>query len=139
MLDYPDFFKVGVATVPPGGMHNVYPCEEWYAYQGVPVYSDGSHLRPRPDEVPQNWKAIDMRQKAGSLKGKLLIIMAELDENVPPGSTNQFLHALLKADKDFDLVYLTGSAHTTQFPRYNTRRTNDYLVRNLMGAEPPPR
>jgi dipeptidyl aminopeptidase/acylaminoacyl peptidase len=137
MLDYPDFFKVGVATVPPGGMHNVYPCEEWYAYQGVPVYSDGSHLRPRPDEVPENWNAIDMRQKAGSLKGKLLIIMAELDENVPPGSTNQFLHALLKADKDFDLVYLTGSAHTTQFPRYNTRRTNDYLVRNLMGAEPP--
>jgi dipeptidyl aminopeptidase/acylaminoacyl peptidase len=137
MLNFPDFFKVGVAQVPPGGMHNVYPCEEWYAYQGPPVYSDGSHLRPKPDEVPENWKAIDMRQKAASLKGHLLILMAELDENVPPGSTNQFLDALIKADKDFDLVYLMGAGHATQFAAYTIRRTDDYLVRYLMGASPP--
>jgi dipeptidyl-peptidase 4 len=139
MLDYPEFFKVGVADVPPGGIHNVYICEEWYAYQGPPVYSNGSHLRPKPDEVPENWKSIDMRQKAANLKGKLLVIMGDLDENVPPGSTNQFLYALIKADKDFDLIYLPGAAHATQFPAYTTRRTDDYLVRHLMGAEPPPR
>lgn len=139
MLDFPDFFKVGVAHIPPGGMHSVYPCEEWFAYQGVPVYSDGSHLRPKPDEVPENWKVIDMRQKAANLKGHLLILMGELDENVPPGSTNQFLDALIKADKDFDLVYLLGAAHRTQFPAYTTRRTDDYLVRYLMGATPPTR
>jgi dipeptidyl aminopeptidase/acylaminoacyl peptidase len=139
MLDYPYFFKVGVADVPPGGMHNVYPCEEWYAYQGPPTYSDGTHLRPKPNEVPENWKRIDMRQKAANLKGHLLVIMAELDENVLPGSTNQFLYALMKADKDFDLIYLPGAAHATQFPNYTSRRTEDYLVRHLMGAEPPPR
>lgn len=138
MLDYPDFFKVGVADVPPGGMHNVYQCEEWYGYQGPPVYSNGTHFRPKPNEVPENWKRIDMRQKAANLKGHLLVIMAELDENVPPGSTNQFLNALLKADKDFDLIYLPGAAHATQFADYTTRRTYDYLVRHLMGAEPPP-
>lgn len=138
MLDYPDFFKVGVADVPPGGMHNVYQCEEWYGYQGPPVYSNGTHFRPKPNEVPENWKRIDMRQKAAKLKGHLLVIMAELDENVPPGSTNQFLNALLKADKDFDLIYLPGAAHATQFADYTTRRTDDYLVRHLMGAEPPP-
>jgi dipeptidyl-peptidase-4 len=103
------------------------------------VYSNGSHLRPKPDEVPENWKSIDLRQKAANLKGNLLVIMGELDENVPPGSTNQFLYALIKADKDFDLIYLPGAAHATQFPSYTTRRTNDYLVRHLMGAEPPPR
>jgi dipeptidyl-peptidase-4 len=138
MLDFPDFFKVGVAEVPPGGMHNVYPCEEWYAYQGPPVYSDGSHIRPKPNEVPENWKAIDMRQKAANLKGHLLILMAELDENVPPGSPQQFLEALIKANKDFDLVYLMGAGHATQFAPYIARRTNDFLVRHLMGAEPPP-
>lgn len=137
MLNFPDFFKVGVADVPPGGMHNVYPCEEWYGYQGPPVYSDGTHLRPKPNEVPQNWKVIDMRQKAANLKGHLLIVMAELDENVPPGPTNQFLDALIKANKDFDLVYLMGAGHATQFAQYTTRRTYDYLVRYLMGAEPP--
>jgi dipeptidyl aminopeptidase/acylaminoacyl peptidase len=120
-------------------MHNVYPCEEWYAYQGPPVYSDGSHLRPKANEVPENWKAIDMRQKAANLKGHLLIMMAELDENVPPGSTHQFLDALIKADKDFDFVYLMGAAHATQFGPYTTRHTYDYLVRHLMGVEPPAR
>jgi dipeptidyl-peptidase 4 len=139
MLDFPDFFKVGVATVPPGGMHNVYPCEEWNAYQGPPVYSNGSHFRTKPDEVPENWKSVDMRKKAAQLKGHLLIIMAELDENVPPGSTHQFLDALIRADKDFDLVYLMGAGHTTQFGPYNSRRTYDYVVRYLLGAEPPSR
>lgn len=139
MLSFPDFFKVGVAHIPPGGMHNVYQCEEWYAYQGVPVYSNGSHLRPKPDEVPENWKVIDMRQKAANLKGRLMILMGELDENVPPGSTNQFLDALIKADKDFDLVYLLGAAHRTQLSQYTTRRTEDYMVRYLMGAAPPVR
>ena len=65
--------------------------------------------------------------------------MAELDENVPPGSTHQFLDALIRADKDFDLVYLMGASHTTQFGPYNTRRTYDYVVRYLLGAEPPSR
>jgi dipeptidyl aminopeptidase/acylaminoacyl peptidase len=78
-----------------------------------------------------------MRAKAENLKGHLLILMAELDENVPPGSTNQFLDALIKADKDFDLVYLMGAGHATQFAAYTTRRTDDYLVRYLMGASPP--
>jgi dipeptidyl aminopeptidase/acylaminoacyl peptidase len=80
-----------------------------------------------------------MRQKAANFKGHLLILMAELDENVPPGSTNQFLDALIKADKDFDLVYLLGAAHATQFAPYTTRRIDDYLVRYLMGATPPSR
>jgi dipeptidyl-peptidase-4 len=139
MLNYPDFFKVGVAHVPPGGMHNVYPCEEWYAYQGPPVYSDGSHLRPNSQEVPENWKALDMRQKAANLKGHLLILMSELDESVPPGSTHQFLDALIRSDKDFDLVYLMGAGHATPFAPYTTRRIDDYLVRYLMGATPPAR
>jgi dipeptidyl-peptidase-4 len=46
----------------------------------------------------------------------LLVIMGELDENVAPGSTNQVLYALIKADKDFDLIYLPGAAHATKFP-----------------------
>ncbi len=56
-----------------------------------------------------------------------------------PDRTNQFLDALIKADKDFDLVYMPGASHRTQFSQYTTRRTDDYLVRYLMGATPPPR
>jgi dipeptidyl aminopeptidase/acylaminoacyl peptidase len=140
MLGFPDFFKVGVAVVPPGGWHNFVAAEEFGAYQGPPVYSDGTHLRPKPDESPENWKTFDIRRKAANLKGRLLVVMGELDENVVPGSTNQFLRALMEADKDFDLIYLTGTAHGLgKYWRYTTRRTEDYFVRYLMGAEPPPR
>jgi dipeptidyl-peptidase 4 len=139
MLDFPDFFKVGVAGAPPGGWHNMNG-SGMGVFQGPPIYSDGTHLRPKPDEVPENWMTIDIRRKAANMRGHLMVVMGELDENVAPGSTNQFLKALMEADKDFDLIYLTGTAHGLgKYRSYATRRIEDYLVRYLMGAEPPPR
>lgn len=141
MLDFPDFFKVGVSIVPIANMQSASPGEELDAYQGVPVYSNGTDLRSRPGEVPENWKVIDMRQKAANLKGHLLVVMGELDENANPPSAFIFLHTLMEADKDFDFVYLVGSTHAPASPKvaaYTRRRTEDYLVRYLIG-EPPQR
>jgi dipeptidyl aminopeptidase/acylaminoacyl peptidase len=135
MLDFPDFFKVGVAGSPVASFQSESSGEEPDAYQGLPVYSNGTHLRPKPDEVPENWKVIDMRQKAANLKGHLLVIIGELDENAFPASAFIFLHALMQADKDFDLIYLIGAAHnpiTGGFAVYNRRRIEDYLVRYLI-------
>ena len=67
-----------------------------------------------------------------------MIIMGELDENVLPGSVLQFVDALEKADKDFDLVYLPGSNHVSGWNSHHVlRRAEDFLVRHLMGALPP--
>jgi dipeptidyl aminopeptidase/acylaminoacyl peptidase len=137
MLEFPEFFKVGVAGAPPGSQHNMYLDYHATAMHGRPVYGDGSERRTSPTEVPRNWNVLDGRQQAARLRGKLLVIMGELDENVLPGSTLQFLAALQKADKDFDLIYLADQNHYFTGNPYVTRRVWDYLVRNLVGREPP--
>jgi len=131
MLDFPDFFKVGVAQVAPGSLNAVYP--DFEEYQGVPVYSDGSEWRPKPNEVPQNWKGLDLAARAGSLQGHLLILNGETDENVPPGSMLQFVNALMAADKDFELVYVPNANHVLNFGsrQYVLRRMYDWLVTYL--------
>jgi dipeptidyl aminopeptidase/acylaminoacyl peptidase len=137
MLEFPDFYKVGIAGSPPGSMQNMYLDYHWTAFQGRPVYSDASELRSTPRSVPKNWNSIDGRQQASRLKGHLLIMMGELDENVLPGSTLQFIDALMKANKDFDLIYLPNQAHSTGYNSYTTRHVWDYFVRHLMNALPP--
>jgi dipeptidyl aminopeptidase/acylaminoacyl peptidase len=137
MLEFPDFYKVGVAGAPAGSMHNQYLDYHWTAFQGRPIYSNGTELRPTPSEVPRNFVASDGRQQAGRLKGHLLIIMGELDENVVPGSTLQFVDALMKANQDFDLIYLPNTNHYFTGNPYVTRRVWDYFVSYLLGAIPP--
>jgi len=131
MLDFPDFFKVGVAEVAPGSPHTVYPALE--EYQGVPVYSDGSEWRPKPNEAPKNWESLNLEHQADRLKGHLLILMGEEDENIPPGSTLQFVQALMNADKDFELIYMPNSNHVLNFGsrQYAFHRMYDYLIRYL--------
>jgi dipeptidyl-peptidase-4 len=132
MLDFPDFFKVGVAQVTPGSVHNVYP--DFEEYQGVPVYSDGSEWRPKPNEAPSNWQSINFEAQASRLKGHLQIHMGETDENVPPGSPLQFINALMEAGKNFELLYIPNANHVANLgprPQYILRREYEYLVRYL--------
>jgi len=137
MLEFPDFYRVGVAGAPPGSQHNMYLDYHATAMHGRPIYQDGSELRSSATEVPLNWNVLDGRQQADRLKGKLLVVMGELDENVLIGSTMQLLAAFQRADKDFDLIYLPDQNHYFTGNPYVTRRVWDYLVRNLAGATPP--
>jgi dipeptidyl aminopeptidase/acylaminoacyl peptidase len=136
MLEFPDFYSVGVAESPPGSMQNMYLDYHWTAQQGRPLYKDGTELRPGPTDVPTNWNAADGRQQASRLKGHLLIIMSELDENVLPGSPLQLIDALMRADKNFDLIYLPDTPHGSgRYTRYTTRRRWEYFEKYLMGEE----
>jgi dipeptidyl-peptidase-4 len=75
---------------------------------------------------------------AKNLKGRLLLAHGTMDPNVPPSSTLLVVDALIKANKDFDLLMLPNQAHGYgNESNYMTRRRWDYFVRYLMGAEPP--
>ena len=73
---------------------------------------------------------------AHKLTGKLMLIVGELDRNVDPASTMQVVDALIKADKDFDLIVVPGAGHGAGSGKYGTRRTRDFFVRHLHGVEP---
>jgi dipeptidyl-peptidase 4 len=138
MLEFPDVFTVGVAGAPIGSLQAHYADYHQYTYQGRPRYSDGTDRRPTPLAVPENWADADSEAQAARLAGKLQITVAELDENAVPGSVMRFLDALIRADKDVDLVYLPSTNHFFRHHRYATRRMTDFLVRHLLGVEPPP-
>ena len=76
---------------------------------------------------------------AKHLKGKLLLAHGTLDANVPPNNTLLVVDALIKANKDFDLVLLPNQAHGyAQMAPYMMRRRWDYFVKWLQNVEPPP-
>ena len=89
MLFHPDFYKAAVAGC---GCHDnrmdkASWNEQWMGYPVGPQYAECSNI-----------------DNAHRLRGKLLLIVGEMDNNVPPESTLRLVDALIKADKDFDLL-----------------------------------
>ena len=60
-----------------------------------------------------------------------------MDNNVPPNNTLLVVDALIKANKDFDLLMLPNRGHGFSGEPYMVRRKWDYFVKWLMGSEPP--
>ena len=123
MFRYPDFFKVGIAE---SGNHDNRNYEDDWGerYDGLAANSD--------------YAAHANETYAKNLKGKLLLAHGLMDDNVPPGNTLLVVDALIKANKDFDLVVFPNSRHGYgEFSNYMTRRRWDYFVKNLLGSTPP--
>ena len=128
MFRYPDFFKVGISE---SGNHDNREYEDDWGekWQGLLVRNaDGS--TNYDDQANQNI--------AKNLKGHLLLAHGTIDNNVPPYNTLLVVDALIKANKDFDLLMLPNERHGYGADTaYMTRRRWDYFVRYLLGAEPP--
>ncbi len=131
MLGYPERYKAGVALVPPGGMHNMYVDYHWTAFQGEPRYANGTNRAADPADIPLNWQSLNANAEAERLRGKLLVIMGALDENAIPGSTMQFIDALMKANKEFDLIYEPQANHYSTPNAYTQARSITFLKKSL--------
>ena len=83
-----------------------------------------------------NYDSQANRLMAENLKGKLLLMHGDMDDNVHPAMTIQVVDALIEANKDFDFIIAPDRAHGLNEP-YFVRRRWDYFVRHLLGAEPP--
>jgi len=128
MFNYPDFFKVGWAE---SGNHENRNYEDDWAekWQGLlETKADGSTNY----DTQANWRY------AKNLKGKLMLTHGLLDDNVPPTTTLLVVDALIKANKDFDLILLPNARHGYGMDTfYIMRRRWDYFVHNLAGDTPP--
>jgi dipeptidyl aminopeptidase/acylaminoacyl peptidase len=123
LLFHPEFYKVAVSAC---GCHDnrmdkASWNEQWMGYPVGPQYSDSSNI-----------------DHARQLQGKLLLIVGEMDTNVPPESTMRLVDVLIKAGKDFDLLVVPGMGHSNG-GAYGNRRLQDFFVRHLLGTEPPNR
>jgi dipeptidyl aminopeptidase/acylaminoacyl peptidase len=127
MFRYPDFFKVGVSQA---GNHDNRVYEDDWAekWQGL--------LEKNPDGTT-NYDNQANQLVAHQLKGKLLLAHGSMDSNVPYYSTLLVVDALIKANKDFDLIIFPNRGHGFGSEPYMIRRRWDYFVRHLLGVEPP--
>lgn len=127
LFRYPDFFKVGVAES--GTYDNRLYEDDWgERYQG---------LLARNADGTTNYDNQAIQDLAKNLKGHLMVAHGMMDDNVPPYNTLLLVDALIKANKDFDLLVLPSRDHIYDFDPYVMRRRWDYFVRYLLGAEPP--
>ena len=127
MFRYPDFFKVGIAEA--GNHDNRNYEDDWgEKWQGLLIRrSDGT----------TNYDNQANQLVAKNLKGKLLLVHGTTDSNVPPDNTLLVVNELIKANKDFDLLFLPNRNHSFGNEPYMIRHRWDYFVKNLLGAEPP--
>jgi len=75
-------------------------------------------------------------ENAHKLNCPLMLVMGEMDDNVDPSSTYQVVNALIKANKDFELVVIPG-AHHTMGEEFGDHKRYDFFVKNLLGIDPP--
>jgi dipeptidyl aminopeptidase/acylaminoacyl peptidase len=124
LLSFPDFYKVCVST---SGDHDARLDKAWWneQYQGYPMGKD--YVEQSNDTI------------AGQLKGHLLLIHGDIDNNVNPVETMRLVDALMSANKTFDMLFVPNMFHGDSGPHahYVTRRRWDYLVRYLLGVTPP--
>ena len=73
---------------------------------------------------------------APKLNRPLMLVVGELDDNVDPSSTYQVVNALIKANKNFDLVVLPG-VHHTMGEYFGEHKRFDFFVKHLLGVDPP--
>src|SRR4051812_5664838 len=128
MVRYPDFFKVGISE---SGNHDNRNYEDDWGERYIGLLTkDGSGKSNYEDQANENF--------AKNLKGKLLLAHGTMDDNVPMSNTLLVVDALIKANKDFDLILIPNAHHGYGAATYYMmRRRWDYFVKNLLGAEPP--
>jgi dipeptidyl aminopeptidase/acylaminoacyl peptidase len=126
LLFHPEFYKVAVsyAGCHDNRMDKIWWNEQWMGWPIGPQYSASSNV-----------------DNAHLLQGKLLLMVGELDTNVDPASTLQVVNALVKANKNFDLLIYPGEDHNAgrggQYADYGERKRFDFFVRHLMNQNPP--
>ncbi|MEQ1553927.1 MAG: DPP IV N-terminal domain-containing protein, partial [Ferruginibacter sp.] len=123
MFSYPDFYKVGISE---SGNHDNRNYEDDWGERYIGLIEG------------DNYKNQANQNHAKNLKGKLLIAHGNMDDNVPPSNSFLVADALIKANKDFDLVIFPNATHGYGADSYYMMRKRwDYFVQHLQGAIPP--
>lgn len=127
LLQYPDFFSVAVSE---SGNHenNIY--NRWWSekHHGVKEETDENGESKFIYDIEKN------SQLAKNLKGHLMLVTGDIDNNVHPGNTIRMANALIKANKRFDFVLLPGQRHGYgDMTEYFFWIKADYFCKYLIG------
>jgi len=128
MLIYPDFYKVGWSE---SGNHenNIYNNSWSEKHHGVKEVTD------KDGKVHFEYSIDKNSEIAKNLKGHLMLVTGDYDNNVHPSNTFRLADALIKANKRFDFMIVPGQRHSYgPDSEYVAWRRADYFARYLLGA-----
>jgi dipeptidyl-peptidase 4 len=117
ILSYPEFYKVAVSSA---GNHdnNIYNRNWSESNHGVKeirktvkVKDEETGEEREEVRITYESKPKSNQELAGNLRGYLLLVHGEVDDNVHPGNTSRVVDALIKANKRFDQLMIPGAAH----------------------------
>jgi dipeptidyl-peptidase-4 len=127
LLVYPDFFKVAFSE---SGNHenNIYNNSWSEKHHGIKeVEKDG--------KITFEYSIEKNSELAKNLKGKLMLVHGEMDNNVHPANTYRLADALIKANKRFDMFIVPGARHGFgDASAYINWLRGDYFARHLLGT-----
>ncbi|MFA5713709.1 MAG: DPP IV N-terminal domain-containing protein [Bacteroidales bacterium] len=127
MLRYPHFFKVAVSSA---GNHenNIY--NRWWSEKHHGVLES---ITAKGDTIFQ-YKIGTNSELARNLRGKLLLVTGDIDNNVHPANTYRMANALIRAGKRFDIFIMTGQRHSFgNMNEYFFWLMADYFSEHLIG------
>ncbi len=120
LLKKPELFHVGVAGA---------PVTDWRNYDTI--YTE-RYMRT-PQENTAGYDTGSALKFAKNLQGKLLLIHGSIDNNVHPGNTIQLIEELVKAEKQFDLMFYPQQRHGIRGAggRHYRQLRTDYFIKHL--------
>ena len=142
ILSYPDFYDVAVSAA---GNHDNNIYNQWWGetHNGITEVEKKitvkgeakDSLNKKKESVISFKSEIEKNQDlAKNLKGHLLLIHGDMDDNVHPGNTLRVADALIKANKRFDLMIVPGQGHTYgEATPYLDRLMWYYFAEHLLG------
>jgi len=142
ILSYPDFYKVAVSS---SGNHDNNIYNQWWGetHNGVKEVEKKTAKKGEVKDSLNKKKEVEISFKgtveknqdmAKNLKGYLLLVTGDIDNNVHPGNTLRVVDALIKANKRFDFMMLPGQRHAygNDVP-YFDRLMWYYFAEHLLG------
>ena len=127
ILKYPDFFTAAVSCA---GNHDNSIYNRWWSEQHHGVLEEVSEKGDTTFKYSINTN----QQLAKNLKGNLLLVHGDIDNNVHPGNTIRVVDALIRANKRFQMLILPGQRHAFgDMTEYFFWRMADHFCEYLIG------
>lgn len=127
ILKYPDFFKAAVSCA---GNHDNSIYNRWWSEK-----HHGIVEKIEKGDTSFVYSIKTNQELASRLKGHLMLVTGDMDNNVNPANTIRVVDALIRANKRFDLLVLPGQRHGFgEMNEYFFWRLADYFSEWLLGS-----
>jgi dipeptidyl aminopeptidase/acylaminoacyl peptidase len=135
ILTYNDFFKVAVSCA---GNHDNRIYNNWWSekHHGI---KENIKEKKNKDGIVEcdttfSYNISTNQELAGRLKGHLLLVTGDMDNNVHPANTTRVVDALIRANKRFEMLYLPGDRHGFETKdEYFFWKMADFFSKHLLG------